>query len=129
LTHLECTYCGETYDHNQLITTCPACGKVLYARYDLEGARADMTKEALRDRPWNLWRYFEIMPVQDPGNAFTIGEGGTPLHQVPRLSKKFGFDRLLIKDEALNPTGSFKARGLGAAVALRVCAIASSTYL
>jgi threonine synthase len=117
ITHLECTYCGETYDHNQLITTCPSCGKVLYARYDLEGAKKDMTKEALKDRPWNLWRYYEIMPVIDPVNAISIGEGGTPLHETPKLAQEFGYDRLLMKDEGLNPTGSFKARGLGAAVA------------
>jgi threonine synthase len=117
MTHLECTYCGETYDHQQLITTCPACGKVLYARYDLDGAKADMTKDALRDRPWNLWRYFEIMPVSDPAKAITLGEGGTPLHEAPKLASDFGYERLLLKDEGLNPTGSFKARGLGAAVA------------
>jgi threonine synthase len=76
-----------------------------------------MTKEVLRDRPWNLWRYFEIMPVIDSAHAVSLGEGGTPLHEASRLASDFGFDRLLIKDEALNPTGSFKARGLGAAVA------------
>jgi threonine synthase len=116
ITHLECTYCGERYDHNQLMTTCFACGKVLYARYDLDGAKQEMTKDALKDRPWNLWRYFEIMPVIDPRNALTLGEAGTPLHDAPRLASEFGYDRLLIKDEGLNPTGSFKARGLGAAV-------------
>jgi threonine synthase len=117
LTHLECTYCGETYEHDQLINTCRSCGKVLYARYDLDGAAADMTTEALQRRPWNLWRYFEIMPVVSAENAISVGEGGTPLHDAPVLAREFGFDRLLIKDEGLNPTGSFKARGLGAAVA------------
>jgi threonine synthase len=116
ITHLECTYCGETYDHRQLMTTCPACSKVLYVRYDLDAAKTTMTKEALKDRPWNLWRYSEIMPVEDPSYAVTLGEGGTPLHEAPRLAADFGYDRLLIKDEGLNPTGSFKARGLGAAV-------------
>lgn len=98
------------------MTTCPACSKVLYVRYDLDAAKQTMTKEALKDRPWNLWRYSEIMPVEDPIHAVTLGEGGTPLHEAPRLAADFGFDRLLIKDEGLNPTGSFKARGLGAAV-------------
>ena len=117
MTHLECTNCGERYDANQLITTCRACGKVLYARYDLESARKEMTRDALKERPWNLWRYFEIMPVSDPANAISLGEGGTPLHEAPNLGADFGYERLLVKDEGLNPTGSFKARGLGAAVA------------
>ncbi|MDQ3655045.1 MAG: threonine synthase [Chloroflexota bacterium] len=116
LTHLECTACGATYPVDQLIKTCPACGKVLYARYDLDGAARSMTKEALAERPWNLWRYAEIMPVQDRANALTLGEGGTPLLAAPRLGRSIGLPNLLVKDEGLNPTGSFKARGLGVAV-------------
>ncbi len=116
ITHLECTYCGAQHKHSEVMKTCPECNKVLYARYDLEGAKASMTKEALKDREWNLWRYFEIMPVTDPAYAFTLGEGGTPLLEAPKLASRFGFERLLVKDEGLNPTGSFKVRGLGAAV-------------
>lgn len=116
LTHLECTNCGETYPADHLMTTCPACGKVLFARYDLAGAAKEMTKEALKERPWNLWRYFEIMPIQDPANALTLGEGGTPLLDVPRLGATLGLDRLRVKDDGQNPTGSFKSRGLGSAV-------------
>jgi threonine synthase len=117
LTHLECSSCGETYPADQLMTTCPACGKVLFARYDLEAAAASMTPEALATRPWDLSRYREILPIQDIAAAPSLGEGGTPLHEAPRLASAFGFDRLLVKDEALNPTGSFKARGLAMAVA------------
>ncbi len=116
LTHLECTACGQTHPHEHLIKTCPACGKVLYARYDLKGAARSMTKEALAGRPWNLWRYAEIMPVQDQANALTLGEGGTPLLSAPTLGRSIGLPNLLVKDEGLNPTGSFKARGLGVAV-------------
>jgi threonine synthase len=116
LTHLECTNCGEQYPTDKLITTCPACGKVLYARYDLAAAAKEMTKEALIGRPWNLWRYHEIMPVQDPANALTLGEGGTAVLSTPRLGKHFGFDKLFVKDEGRNPTGSFKSRGLASAV-------------
>jgi threonine synthase len=116
LTHLECTFCGETHDAHQLITVCPSCGKVLYARYDLTAAAREMTPAALAKRPWNLWRYFEILPVSDPAHALTLGEGGTPLLEAPSLAEAFGFDRLLVKDEGQNPTGSFKARGLGMAV-------------
>ena len=116
LTHLECSNCGETLAADQLVKTCPVCGKVLFARYDLSGAARAMTASALAGRPWNLWRYAEIMPVQDPFFALTLGEGGTPLHEARALGAEFGFERLLIKDEGLNPTGSFKARGLGVAV-------------
>lgn len=116
LTHLECTNCGATSPANLLATVCPACGKVLFARYDLQPAAREMTPSVLADRPWNLWRYAEIMPVQDSRFALTLGEGGTPLHEAPRMAGDWGFDRLLVKDEALNPTGSFKARGLGVAV-------------
>ncbi len=116
LTDLECTNCGEHYAANQLMTTCPACGKVLYARYDLDAAATQMTKAALLERPWNLWRYHEIMPVQDPANALTLGEGGTAILDTPRLGQRYGFNQLKVKDEGRNPTGSFKSRGLAAAV-------------
>ncbi len=116
LTHLECTNCGATFSTDHLITTCPECGKVLYARYDLAAAAKAMTKESLLTRPWNLWRYHEIMPVQDPANALTLGEGGTAILDAPRLGAAFGYDRLKVKDEGRNPTGSFKSRGLAAAV-------------
>lgn len=116
LTHLECTNCGATHDAEQLITTCPLCGKVLYARYDLAGAARELTPAALAGRPWTLWRYAEILPARDPAGAPTLGEGGTPLLPAPRLGRAFGLDRLLVKDEGLNPTGSFKARGLVMAV-------------
>lgn len=116
LTHLECTACGETYPADQLITTCPACEKVLYCRYDLDAAKQTLTKEALAGRPDNIWRFFEIMPAQSEESALSLGEGGTPLLPVPTLGKTLGLSRLLVKDDGQNPTGSFKARGLCAAV-------------
>jgi threonine synthase len=117
LTHLECTSCGATYPCDRLMTTCPVCAKVLFARYDLDAAASRMTPEALAARPWDFRRYAEILPIQEPESAPSLGEGGTPLHEAPRLARAFGCDRLLIKDEGLNPTGSFKARGLAMAVA------------
>jgi threonine synthase len=117
LTHLECSSCGVEYPADRIMTTCPACGKVLFARYDLARAAHTMTPRALAARPWNLQRYAELLPVQEPARAPSLGEGGTPLHEAPRLARELGFDRLLIKDEGLNPTGSFKARGLAMAVA------------
>ena len=99
------------------MTTCPACGKVLFARYDLAAAAREMTPDALAQRPWRLGRYAEILPVQDAAAAPSLGEGGTPLHDAPNLARELGYDHLLVKDESLNPTGSFKARGLAMAVA------------
>lgn len=116
LTDLECSYCTATYHSEQLITTCPACGKVLLARYDLAHAARSMTPAALCARPWDLWRYEEILPVRDAANVLNLGEGGTPLLETRRLGRDFGYDRLLVKDEGQNPTGSFKARGLALAV-------------
>lgn len=113
---VECSNCGKTYDPDQLLTVCDACGKVLLARYDLAAAAKTMTKQALRERDWNLWRYHEIMPVRDPQHRLTLGEGGTPLLEVNRIGAELGLSNLLVKDEGRNPTGSFKARGLGAAI-------------
>jgi threonine synthase len=117
LTHLECSACGDVLPPDRLATTCPTCGKVLFARYDLAAAAETMTAESLRARPWSMRRYAEILPVREWAAAPTLGEGGTPLHEAPRLAAALGYDRLLVKDEGLNPTGSFKARGLAMAVA------------
>ena len=117
ITHLECTACHREYSATRPANTCPACGKVLYARYDLSGARRTLTKGSLSDRPHNLWRYAEIMPVCDERHRITLGEGMTPLLRLPRLGASLGCDRLYLKDEGLNPTGTFKVRGLAAAVA------------
>lgn len=116
LTHLECTFCGATYEANQLQTICAKCGKVLYARYNLTAARDAMTKEALASRPFSLWRYHEVLPVLDPANVVTLGEGGTPLLPLPRFGQTIGLPKLLAKDEGGNPTGSFKARGMALAI-------------
>lgn len=116
LTHLECTFCGATYEANQLQTVCANCGKVLYARYDLAAARKAMTKDALARRPFTLWRYHEVLPVGDPAHVVTLGEGGTPLLPLPRFGQAIGLPGLLAKDEGGNPTGSFKARGMALAI-------------
>lgn len=116
LTHLECTYCGEDFSADEAHRTCAICGKVLYPRYDLDGAKDALRRDMLRDRPANMWRYFEVMPVRDETNVVTLGEGFTPIFRSERLGADMGCDALYIKDEGINPTGSFKARGLGAAV-------------
>jgi threonine synthase len=116
LTRVVCSNCGKAYDADSLLTTCTECGKVLMAEYDLGKAASTMTRAALASRPWNLWRYAEIMPVRNPEARLTLGEGGTPVLAVGRYGAQIGLPGLLMKDEGRNPTGSFKARGLGAAV-------------
>lgn len=116
LTHLECGRCGATYPANQLMNLCPACSKPLLARYDLQKAAQTLTKDALKSRPASLWRYEEVLPVQRQDAMIALGEGWTPLHWAARLGEKIGCRNTLIKDESLNPTGSFKARGLCVAV-------------
>ncbi|MFN8523031.1 MAG: threonine synthase [Chloroflexota bacterium] len=115
LTHLECTYTGETAAADALHTVSTA-GKVLYARYDLEQARKTLTREALAGRRWDMWRYQEVLPVRDPANIVSLGEGMTPLLPAPRAGQAIGCEALLLKDEGKNPTGSFKARGMATAV-------------
>src|SRR5919202_3451377 len=116
LTHLECTYCDARLAADELRTVCPECGKVLYPRYDLAAAGRAMTREALAARPFDLWRYHEVLPVRDPANAVSLGEGGTPLLPLPRFGARIGLPGLLAKDEGLNPTASFKSRGLCMAI-------------
>ena len=116
LTNLECTYCNATYSADEANRLCSECGKVLYPRYDLEAASAALDREMLKDRPANMWRYFEVMPVRDPANVVTLGEGFTPIFKAERFGPQMGCSDLHIKDEGVNPTASFKARGLSAAV-------------
>ena len=116
ISHLECTLTGERFDASQPHRTNPANGKPLFARYDLDKAKVTLTKGSLSNRPKNMWRYREVMPVIDDANIITLGEGGTPLLKADRLAAATGMNTVLIKDEGVNPTGSFKARGLGAAV-------------
>ncbi len=116
ITHLECSLSGETADHKYPHRLNPENGKPYLARYDLGKAAETLTKDSLFDRESNMWRYREVMPVVEPANIVTLGEGYTPLHAAKRLGKHLGMKSLMIKDEGVNPTGSFKARGLSAAV-------------
>jgi threonine synthase len=115
LTHLECPRCGATYDAGRLRNLC-RCGSPLLARYDLDAVRRAVRPAALRDRPADLWRYRELLPVADPAHVTTLGEGWTPLFPAPRYGADIGLPRLLVKDEGLIPTGSFKARGAAVGV-------------
>ena len=116
-THLECSVpcSAEHYDARVEQHLCPACGMPLLARYDLKAARA-WKKDSLAARVPNMWRYRELMPLFDGEQPITLGEGWTPLIHATRLGAELGLERLFVKDESLNPTNSFKARGLAAAV-------------
>ncbi|HJZ86298.1 MAG TPA: threonine synthase [Polyangia bacterium] len=116
LDHLECTYCGARFPADALHGLCTHCQRVLYPRYDLAAAARTLTRDALARRPPGLWRYREVLPVRDPAHILSLGEGGTPLLPARRFGESLGLPNLWIKDEGQNPTGSFKARGLSAAL-------------
>jgi threonine synthase len=116
LTHLECGLCGELVEADKLWNLCPKCRRPLLARYDLMAARAAVGRSSIALREPSLWRYRELLPVRDMKFKLCLGEGFTPLLQAVRLGQEIGFENLTIKDEGLNPTGSFKARGLAVAV-------------
>jgi len=109
---LECSACSKKFDSSREQHLC-TCGKPLLAKYDLKGASATLTLDALKSRPCSLWRYAEVLPDDPP---VTLGEGMTALIPAHRLGASMGLQNLYVKDEGLNPTGSFKARGMTAAV-------------
>jgi threonine synthase len=116
LTHLECSACAKHHSPHQLINLCD-CGMPLLARYDLSAIRATLKREDLSRRGQSMWRYRELLP--SPESAIvTLGEGFTPLLPARRLGEELGLTNLWIKDESANPTGSFKARGMAAAVTM-----------
>lgn len=116
LNNLECGFCNEKQDAGKIWNLCPDCGKPLLAGYDLNRSGLETIKSNFSKREPNLWRYHELLPVQNSRFRLSLGEGFTPLVHAQRLGKRVGFKSLFIKDEALNPTGSFKARGLCMAV-------------
>lgn len=130
LDHLECPKCGATYEAGQLHNLC-RCGAPLLAVYDLERLAASLSPTDLVDRPANMWRYREFLPVADPNHIVSLGEGGTPMLHAEKLGRELGLDQLWVKDEGLNPTGTFKARGASAGISrakeLGVTAVAMPT--
>ncbi len=118
VTHLECAACHLRHEARRLLNLCRECGKPLLVRYDLERAARTLTKESLTGRRSDLWRYREVLPVDDDANIVSLGEGWTPLLHAERLGNKLGINHLYIKDESQNPTQSFKARGMSAAVSM-----------
>ncbi|NUP69762.1 MAG: threonine synthase [Gemmatimonadaceae bacterium] len=109
--HLDCSACDHSQAGDTIASTCPACGQPLLVRYD----SAWPSRDAIRPR-WDMWRYAAVLPLREGEQPTTLGEGATPLHDLPALAREIGVARLWVKDEGLNPTASFKARGMSAAV-------------
>ena len=119
VTHLECALCGLRHEAGVLQNLCIECGKPILVRYDLEKAAQTMTKESLTSRESSLWRYREVLPVENPENIVSFGEGWTPLLNAEKLAASLPINlNLFIKDEGQNPTQSFKARGMTAAISM-----------
>jgi threonine synthase len=116
LSHLECSYCGKTYEADTAWNLCTQCRKPLLARYDLKAAKRGVDRDSIASREHTLWRYEELLPIRDAAKRLSLHEGYTPLVHAKRLGEIVRHSKLYIKDEGLNPTGSFKARGLGVAV-------------
>lgn len=113
ITHLQCNHCGKHYSFKVVATTSVCCNKPLVARYDFN---RPFPKERLKERPKTMWRYAEMLPLLDATHRVSLGEGFTPILPLKNLAKRYNFSNLSMKDESLNPTGSFKARGLSMAI-------------
>lgn len=119
VTHLECANCGLRHEAGVLQNLCVECGKPLLVRYDLHAAGQTLNQESLKGRESSLWRYREVLPVKDWNNVVSFGEGWTPLLNAKRLADNLSVPlNLYIKDEGQNPTQSFKARGMTAAISM-----------
>jgi threonine synthase len=116
LSHLECSKCHAIFAHGQVQTFCPDCKACLLPVYNLAAARLQLDRDEFRNRERGMWRWAELLPVLKPENRIFLGEGDTPLLPLPHVQKELGLTNLWIKDESSNPTGSFKARGLSAAI-------------
>jgi len=117
--HLECSVCSQPFTAGQVHSLCE-CGGPLLVRYNLKDARATWTRDSLANAPSSMWRYAPLLPVRDPKHIVSLGEGLTPLLKTARLGAAIGANDLWVKDEGLNPTGSFKARGLSCAISMCV---------
>lgn len=115
--HLECPACSSTYPNGPTSLLC-SCGSPLLVRYDLSAIGRTIGRDDLRGRRKDLWRYAEFLPVDDLSRVVTLGEGFTPMLPMGRLGRALGLPNLLLKDEGMNPTGTFKARGAAVGVTM-----------
>lgn len=132
LSHLECSRCGERHEAAVPRNLCARCGSgPLMAKYHLARVAGDLKREALKTRQFDIWRYRELLPINDPRHIVSMGEGWTPLVRLERISAELGLEHVFLKDEGLCPTGTFKARGASVCVSklkeLGVKAIAMPT--
>jgi threonine synthase len=116
LSHLKCPKCHTRHDASRKQNLCTKCAAPLLVHYRLDEARKHWSKDVIARRTKDMWRYREMLPVQDEANIVTLGEGFTPLLHATKLGAQLGLERLLVKDEGLNPTGTFKSRGASAGV-------------
>lgn len=116
LSHLQCSGCGREYSHREIHTFCLDCQSPLLSRYDMKLVRQQMNRAEMSGRQKGMWRWHELLPVLDRENVVFLGEGDTALLKIPNVGEELGLANLFVKDESTNPTGSFKARGLAAAV-------------
>jgi len=117
---LVCPECHKTFDPARVQTYCTDCQSPLLAQYDLEYLRKTINRDVFRARPHGMWRWHELLPVNDANYRVSLGEGNTPLLKLPQISNSLDMHHLLLKDESLNPTGTFKARGMASAVSKAV---------
>ncbi len=118
VSHLECADCGAEYPAGEIHGLCTKCERPLWVRYDLDMVKKEFPKKGLFGRPSTVWRYLELLPMDDPANIVSLTETITPILPAKRLGAEFGLENLLIKDESRLPTGSFKARGMAMAVTM-----------
>lgn len=113
---LICSWCRASFDAGQLQSVCSKCDSPLLAEYDTSRLSQQLDRRTLTNRPAGIWRWAELLPVEDPAYRFSLGEGDTPLLELRQIGAELGIAELLLKDEGVNPTGTFKARGLAVAV-------------
>lgn len=113
---LSCISCGKSFASDQILTYCEDCKAPLMANYDLSAVEKEIDRDQLRFRTKGMWRWFELLPVRETDNIVSLGEGDAPLLHLDRLGQELGLSNLFIKDEGINPTRSFKARGISSAV-------------
>ncbi|WP_342048018.1 threonine synthase [Bacillus sp. OTU530] len=115
ISHLFCPKCKKEYSTKEKHQLCE-CGSPLLVAYDLDSLKVNLTPEIVQNRKPNLWRYHELLPIEDSKNVVSLGEGMTPIVEMPRLGREMGIQNLYMKDEGIIPTGSFKARGAAVGV-------------
>ncbi len=116
VTHLECANCGQKFDAALVHNLCTACNRPLWVKYDLAAIRCALPKPPFAGRPSTMWRYKELLPINDASKMVSLDETMTPILETRRLGKEFGVTNLFVKDESRLPTGSFKARGMAMAI-------------